>query len=102
MNSLIIKDKGELKMLEGLFLQGYRHIAKDDDGSVYAYKQKPKHHVVYDECDEKYKYWELPHGTTKSGDYLDSLAFFSSTWRICGYDEPLKIAEILKANGVEI
>lgn len=58
MKDLIIKDKGELKMLEGLYIKGYRYIAKDEEDNINTY--------------------------------------------VCGYDEPLEIAEVLKANGVGI
>lgn len=104
MKDLIIKDKGELKMLEGLYIKGYRYIAKDEEDNINTYKHKPKPRIAYDIYGEEYKDWEPSLKAIRKNDceYLDGYNLFRQTRCVCGYDEPLEIAEVLKANGVGI
>jgi hypothetical protein len=90
--NLIIKDKGELKILEGLYLKGYRYMVKDSHGCLFAYKEEPW---------KNDKEWKSATGVDW---VLVLIELFWGVFNMCKFSDskPLEIAEVLKANGVEI
>lgn len=77
----------QLNMLLQLYAEGYRYIARDENGQLFAYEWMP---YKEESC------WTVEDGQTKA---LDSGPFLGIQWED---DEPEDIACALKLSGFEV